>query len=65
MKLLRSIVNRISCRVCMRLGLCRFCKLAALAEAVEAYTTNQKPFTFDLMEQEMLKAKKMLEGVTT
>lgn len=27
MKLIHSIVNRISCRVCMRLGLCRFCKL--------------------------------------
>lgn len=39
-------------------------QLAALAEAVEAYTTNQKPYTFDAMEQEMLKAKKMLEGVT-
>lgn len=40
-------------------------QLAALAEAVEAYTTNQKPFTFDRMEQEMLKSKEMLEGVTT
>ena len=37
-------------------------KLAALAEAVEAYTTCQKQYTFDAMEQEMLKSKKMLEG---
>lgn len=27
MKLLPSIINLISCRACMRLGLCRFCKL--------------------------------------
>lgn len=37
-------------------------QLAALAEAVEAYTTNQKPYTFDAMETEMLKSKKLLEG---
>ena len=36
--------------------------IAALAEAVEAYTTCQKQYTFDAMEQEMLKSKKMLEG---
>lgn len=36
-------------------------QLAALADAVESYTTCQKPHTFDAMEQEMLKAKKMLE----
>lgn len=40
-------------------------QLASLAEAVESYTTCQKPYTFDAMEREMLKAKKMLEGVTT
>ena len=37
-------------------------QLAALAEAVENYATNQKPSTFDAMEQEMLNAKKMLNS---
>lgn len=37
-------------------------QLAALAEAVEAYTTNQKPYTFDRMEQEMHRAFYILKG---
>lgn len=37
-------------------------QLAALAEAVESYTNCQKPYTFDAMEEEMLKSKKMLKG---
>ena len=37
-------------------------QLAALAESVENYATNQKPSTFDAMEREMINAKKMLNS---
>lgn len=37
-------------------------QLAALAESVENYAANQNPSTFDVMEREMLNAKKMLNS---
>lgn len=38
--------------------------LAALAEAVEAYATNQKPYTFDAMEAALADAKELLKPIS-
>lgn len=35
--------------------------LAALAEAVEAYATDQRPATFDAMEAALINAKQLLK----